>query len=328
MKLLQCHDKQMWDDYVIEHGGHPLQMWGWGDVKTAHNWQAHRLFLHDSSDEVVGSAQILVRHLPWPLKSLSYIPRGPIVDDENREQMLSLLVKYAKSTYKSVALTIEPDSEEYSVPKGWVKSKSHILQSNTIILDLTKSTEDLMKVMDPNTRRYIRRFEAGEAVVKKINNREGLNDCLAVYHQTARRARFNLHDDQYYYDIFDKMGENSVLYIAYVDEKPVAFLWLAISAETAYELYGGMTEEGRKLNASYGLKWHAISKSKEWGLARYDFGGMIDGGVTAFKKAWDSKQTVLAGTFDYPFSIYYSLWINGLPFAKSIIRRIKAVIGR
>jgi peptidoglycan pentaglycine glycine transferase (the first glycine) len=76
-----CHSKEDWDDYILENGGHPLQLWGWGDSKSVHGWDAERLFLHDDDENVIGAAQVLYRRLPWPLRSLAYVPRGPVVDE-------------------------------------------------------------------------------------------------------------------------------------------------------------------------------------------------------------------------------------------------------
>lgn len=328
INVRKCLDKQEWDDYVLENNGHPLQLWGWGELKSAHGWKADRVFLIDESNRVVGSAQLLIRKLNWPFKSITYIPRGPILNENNREELLLELTKYVKNKYRSVVLTIETDSEEFDLPKGWKRSPNKILPSNTIILDLKKSEQELLSDMETSTRRYIRKSAEENLTLKIIKDEKGLSDCLAIYKETAKRANFGLHKDKYYKDLFDKLGDHSVLYVAYSDTQPVAFLWLIISANTAFELYGGMTTEGRQLHASYALKWHAVLKSKDWGLERYDFGGLVEGGVTSFKKSWTDKETVLAGTFDYPLSVFYSLWNVFFPVSKKIFRKIMSLIGK
>ncbi|OYW84856.1 hypothetical protein B7Z17_03375 [Candidatus Saccharibacteria bacterium 32-49-10] len=64
-------------------------------------------------------------------------------------------------------------------------------------------------------------------------------------------------------------------------------------------------------------------KSKEWGLKRYDFGGLVVGGVSTFKQGWSSEVSVFAGTFEKPLSPLYSLWSKGLPFAKRTAQKIR-----
>jgi len=321
--LKQCLDKREWDDYVLENGGHPLQLWGWGDLKAAHGWRAYRFYLHDSGGSVIGAVQLLIRRLPWPLRSLAYVPRGPVVDEGNREVLLVELAEYAKKTFHSVVLTIEPDSIEYTVPKGWKRSKNHILPARTIILDLSRPEPELLNDMAKKTRQYIRKSASEAMKIKMVHGRAELDKCLAVYRATAKRARFSLHSNQYYHDVFDKLADHSPVFAAYVDDQPIAFLWLAISADTAFELYGGMDDLGQQLRANYALKWHAIRKCKEWGLSRYDFGGMLEGGITTFKRGWAENETELAGTFDRPLSVSYAMWNRGLPMGKSIVRKLK-----
>jgi len=328
MKLIQCQSKPDWDEYVLENGGHPLQLWGWGDVKSVHGWEAKRLLLLSDEDEIMGAAQVLIRHLPWPLRSIAYVPRGPVVDETNKTELLDLVADYVKRNHHSVALSIEPDSVEYAIPKGWKRSKNRILPPRTIILNLIKTDAELLNDMAKKTRQYIRKSASEVISIEKVRSREDLDKCLAIYHATAKKAKFNVHDDQYYYDVFSKLASHSQVFAAYVDEQPVSFLWLAISADTAFELYGGMNEAGQELRTNYALKWYAIRKCKEWGLTRYDFGGLLEGGVTTFKKGWTAEETELAGTFDKKLSMFYGFYSVILPFAKSITRRIKKIFKR
>ena len=322
IELQRSTDKEKWDDYVLENGGHPLQLWGWGQLKSAHGWRADRMFAF-MDEEIVGAAQLLIRKLPWPLKSIVYVPRGPIGNIEYRLQTLAALAEYAKRQYSAVTISIEPDATEYDVPKGWVVSKNKILPARTIILDLKKDESQLLTDMVKKTRQYIRKSAAEDIKIKSVRSRAELEKCLAVYHQTSERAKFSLHDDRYYYDAFTIMGDHSPVFAAYVGDQPIAFLWLAVSADTSYELYGGMNDLGQQLRANYALKWYAIRKTKEWGLTRYDFGGLINDGISTFKKSWTTEETQLAGTFDKPLSPWYGLWSRGLPTAKSLVRKLK-----
>lgn len=325
IELQSCTDQEMWDDYVLENDGHPLQLWGWGQLKAAHGWSVDRFLAYTHDERVVGGAQILTRKLPQPLRAFSYIPRGPLGDADSRGELLEALAENVKREYHSVALSIEPDMIEFESPKGWVKSKNRILPARTIILDLKKTESELLTEMVKKTRQYIRKSAAEAIKIKQVRSREELDKCLEVYHQTSRRAQFGLHDDQYYHDVLNILGDHSPIFAAYVDDQPIAFLWLAISSHTAFELYGGMNDTGQQLRANYALKWYAIRKTKEWGLSRYDFGGLIGDGVTTFKKGWTVDETELAGSFDKPLSPFYKVWNNGLPAAKTVVRKLKTL---
>lgn len=326
MKILrQCQDKQEWNDFVLDHGGHPLQLWGWGELKSLHGWQANRLYLmDDETNEIFGGAQVIVRDLPFPFKSLAYIPRGPIVDKENRIELLEELAKYIKETYGSIALEIEPDEVDFEMPSGWIKAKNSILPSRTIILDLKKNESELLADMDKNTRQLIRKSAAESVKIKSVKNRLNLEKCLDLYHDTNRHLKFAVHSDQYYFDVYGRMEEYGQIFAAFHDGSPIAFLWIVLSGNTAYELYGGANQLGRELDLAYSLKWHAILKCREWGIKRYDLGGISDDDFSAFKKGWSSSEINLVGTFDKPLSIRYGMWTVALPRAKKTFRNIKS----
>jgi len=318
-----CTNKDEWDEELLGRGAHPLQLWGWGEVKAAHNWQVERVFVR-KDNTIIGAAQILIRHLPRPFNTLAYIPRGPVCKGKDTEDVLAELAAYVKSTYKPVALTIEPDWEEEGRLEGWKHASNTILIPRTLILDLTKQEDELLANMTKKTRQYIRK-SAGEAIeVRRVKGREELNACLAIYKQTAERAHFDLHDDPYYYDVFDKLGEHSPMFAAFSNNKPVAFLWLAISQDTAFELYGGMNDEGQQLRANYALKWHTIQTMKKWGIERYDFNGLLNDGVSTFKQGFADHENMLAGTYDKPLSPLYTVWTHVLPLGKKIIRLFKS----
>lgn len=325
ISLMECNNREEWDDFVHEHDGHPLQLWGWGETKAAHNWRAVRLFAADADGKFVGGAQLLVRKLPWPFKALVYVPRGPVGKEQYAGGLLDALSSYAKNEYGAVGVTIEPDWTHLPVlPHGWVKSENTILIPDTLILDLTKTEDQLLEPMNKKTRQYIRKSSGEEGVkIVQIKDREELEKCMGIYRETARRAGFALHGDDYYYDVFTNLGEASPVFAAYKDGWPIAFLWLAISASTAFELYGGMNEIGQELRANYALKWHAIRKMKEWGVERYDMNGLVSDGVSNFKRSFADHEDTLVGTYDKPLSPLYVVWAKGLPLAKKLLRKLK-----
>lgn len=326
ISLQACENREEWDDYVLENGGHPLQLWGWGEVKAAHGWRVERLFAVDMDKHVIAGAQILIRKLPWPLKSLVYVPRGPVGHTDHVADLLEALASYAKSRYAAVAVSIEPDWEELPplLGKNWKSSESTILIPRTLILGLTKTEDELLAPMAKKTRQYIRKSgNEPDLVIQQVKGREYLDECMAIYHETAARAGFALHDDQYYYDIFNQLGEASPVFAAFYDGQPVAFLWLAISAETAFELYGGMTDKGQELRANYALKWHVVTKMREWGIERYDMNGLLNDGVSTFKQGFADHENMLVGTYDRALSPLYPVWTTLLPLGKKLIRAVK-----
>jgi peptidoglycan pentaglycine glycine transferase (the first glycine) len=317
-----CEDQVEWDEEVMTLGGHPLQLWGWGETKAAHNWQVQRVFI--LNDEVIGVAQLLIRQLPAPFKAIVYVPRGPVCTESERERVLNALAEYAKKTYGAVAITVEPDWEGELQLKGWSRSRNTILIPRTLILDLSKTEDELLADMTKKTRQYVRK-SGNEAVdIRQVKSREELLACLDVYRETAARAHFGIHDDAYYLDVFDNLGDHSPVFAVFSQGQPIAFLWLAISETTAFELYGGMNNDGQQLRVNYALKWYAIQMMKKWGIERYDFNGLLNDGVSTFKQGFASHETMLVGTYDKPLSPLYGVWSKALPMAKKVLQKINS----
>ena len=97
-------DRNTWDATVEALGGHPLQLWGWGQVKAEHGWQVERLLVTDPAadasvpgaavpgaavpEATIGAVEVAYRSLPWPLRSLAYVSRGPVGDPERAGEVL------------------------------------------------------------------------------------------------------------------------------------------------------------------------------------------------------------------------------------------------
>jgi lipid II:glycine glycyltransferase (peptidoglycan interpeptide bridge formation enzyme) len=318
-----CDNQATWDEVIHDLGGHPLQLWGWGELKAAHNWSAHRILFTDEAGQVIGAVQLLTRRLPVPFDRLVYAPRGPVWHKGSEAAVLEALTTYVGQQLPGVVLTIEPDTTELPLAGKWRASQNTILIPRTLILDLEKTEDDLQSDMTKKTRQYIRKSGREDLHIRRVKSHEDIAACLAIYHETAARAGFALHDDQYYYDVHQYLGDSSVIFAAYHNNAPVAFLWLAVSSETAFELYGGMNDIGQQLRANYALKWQAITACKDWGVVRYDMNGLLNDGVSTFKQGFASHEDMLAGTYDYPLSPFYSVWATALPAAKRLLRQLK-----
>ena len=186
IEVKPCDSQVEWDDYILSNDGHPLQLWGWGELKAAHGWQAERLFVFNGAERV-GAAQLLIKKLPTPLRSLTYAPRGPVVMSENREVVLEALADYVSSHFHSVALSIEPHWEDEIHLSDWRRAKNTILIPQTLVLDLTKSTDELLADMSKKARQYIRKSENEDLEVRQVKDEEGLTACLEIYKDTETR---------------------------------------------------------------------------------------------------------------------------------------------
>jgi peptidoglycan pentaglycine glycine transferase (the first glycine) len=349
LRATTCHDRDTWDRAVLAAGGHPLQLWGWGALKSRYAWSADRLLVHDEQGRQVGAAQVLYRRLPPPLKSLAYVPRGPVSAETDRAEVLTALAVHVKQTRGSVALSIEPDwadpasplpkgvtdeeiaSIEQSAPTGWLASVAEAgfrrsantgLIPRTLVVELSPDEDDILKAFNSSTRQNVRKSFRAEGVrFGVVTDEADLEQVLAINRETGKRAGFAVHDDGYHRAIRDLMGERSQLIAAWEGDEVVAFVWLVVSDTTAFELYGGVSPRGMKLRLNYGLKFHAMKHVKAQGVSRYDFNGLLNDGISDFKRQFSKHEDLLIGTWDKPLSPLYPAFATALPKVRHALKR-------
>lgn len=327
-------ERQTWDADVDRLGGHPLQLWGWGEVKAGGPWTAHRLRV-TRGEELVGAAQVLVRRLPAPFGRLAYVPRGPAVagdggevDDallERRATVLEAVASWCREHVGGVGVSFEPDWAAGTAPEvpGLVRASETVLVPTTVILDLRRSPEELLAAMDRSPRRDIRKAGRDGMDLRRVTAEADVRAVLDVYRETAQRAGFALHSDDYYLAVHRELGERSVLVAAYADDAPTCFSWCVQSGRTSFQLYGGSNEAGRRMRATPPVYWRTVEIAQEAGLERFDFNGLLNDGISAFKRSLASHDDELVGTLDVPFSWRYGLWVRALPRAKRVLRALR-----
>ncbi|GGC92632.1 methicillin resistance protein [Tersicoccus solisilvae] len=329
-------DRSTWDATVEALGGHPLQLWGWGQVKAEHGWQVERLLVADPAadpgsgpEAAMGAAEVAYRFLPWPLRSLAYVSRGPVGDPERAAEVLEAVAAHVKATRGSVALVVEPDWEAGSpgearlTAAGFHRTDATILIPRTLILDLTRTEDELMAAMHRTTRANVRKNLRSDLEFRRIATEAELEKVLTLYRDTAARAGFGVHDDDYYRDIWRFLGDNSPIVAAFDDGEPIAFVWIARSAATAFELYGGVSPAGQKARANYGVKWAAFTEMKAAGCTRYDLNGLLNDGISDFKKQFAQHEDQLTGTWELPLSPLYPVFAKAMPLARKVVTRAR-----
>ncbi|WP_411375885.1 lipid II:glycine glycyltransferase FemX [Arthrobacter sp. MPF02] len=335
--VVPCTDRALWDEEVDRLQGHPQQLWGWGETKAQHGWSVDRVLLDDGGT-TIGCAQLLVRRLPFPFRALVYIPRGPVCSAEHTGAVLNSLADHAASRHRGVVLSIEPDwdlDSPYAAAvagAGFRETSNTVLIPRTLILDLTRTDEELMAEMSKSTRANIRKAMRSDIEFRKVKTESELEQVLGIYHETAERAGFGIHEDQYYRDIFRNLGDSSPIIGAFDGEQLLAFTWLARSGSTAFELYGGVSAEGQKQRVNYGVKWAALQAMRGDGCVRYDFNGLLNDGISDFKKQFAKHEDMLMGTWEKPLSPLYPVYTQAMPLARKGLqaarRTAKAVAGR
>lgn len=216
----------------------------WGKLKKDGGWN-YKLVGMKKNNKIVGATLLLFKNLPLGLK-LFYSPRGFLID-YNDEELLKEFVLEIKEYVKNengFILKIDPYVEyktrdiDGNIVEGGVnnskvvenlkklgfkhygfnKDISKELQPRWMyVLDLKGKTEDeIFSNFSKHYRKTIRRTEKQGLVVERIS-KDKLMDYKKIMEHTSSRRDFIDRPYSYYENMYDKIGENLIINVCYLD---------------------------------------------------------------------------------------------------------------
>ncbi|MEK7508152.1 MAG: peptidoglycan bridge formation glycyltransferase FemA/FemB family protein, partial [Patescibacteria group bacterium] len=253
--------------------------------------RAVKRFAVTSGSDVVCLFQLIT----YPLlrgKKYLYAPYGPVISSatqagvrdnfagEFSEKLLELLKeKLAEIARKENAVFVRLDftptpsaAQRELIEKKFKKAPLHTYHSayfqprTDLVLDLTKSHDELLKEMDPKTRYGLRTAEKRGIKIEIVET--GIvayfNDFYALMEETSRRNKFGLHPREYYEHIFEnsEKQKNAYLVVARYEGKILVIDFILAFGVVANYVFSGSSTEHRRLCPSYLAQWEAILHAK------------------------------------------------------------------
>lgn len=236
MKFLTDINNEKYTEFIKSHKhGNMMQAIEWSSIKNT--WGAVRVAVSDDKDNIIAAAQVLTR------KGLWYVPRGPILDYNNKELLgffLTNLKKFAKTkqaklvkldipiavkdeklaNFKDVDVDRSNDEliktfKSYGYNhKGFSLDMSSTIQPrfNTV----TKLEKPVPDLFSKDTRRLIRDADKKFVEVRRCG-KENLDDFLFALACTEKRKNISLRGREYFENLLDTFGDNALLYISYIN---------------------------------------------------------------------------------------------------------------
>lgn len=232
------------------------------------------------------------------------VPGGPLLDWQDQAAKTAAFAKIREIATREqcVFVRLRPQLriEQQQLLDGLdlKKAPMHLHAEHTIILDLTKSEDELLAEMRRQTRYDVRRSAKLGMTVEWRNDAEIFAEFHQVQSQTATRQHFYAPDLKMLEAEREAFGEEARIYIAKSAEgEPVAYgLFLANGPEVEY-FEAASTDLHLKLPGAYALQWQAIRDFKALGYQRYNLWGIAPPGqtehryakVTTFKKGFGGE---------------------------------------
>lgn len=296
---------------------HPLQSWEWGEARAAHGIEVVRIGQFDK-DKLINVFTITFHKIPHTLFKIGYLPRSTWPS----EDVLKLIEDEGKKR-NVVFIKIEPYVLKSIPPRrDKIQKSAHPLFPNwTLMLDLTKSEEALLKNMKSKTRYNIKVAQKHGVEIREMTNDEGFEIFSKLYFETCKRQGYRGHDFNYHKIIFDNLKEKiGHILVAYYKNTPLSAYELFIFNDVLYYPYGGSSTEHKNVMAANLLMWEAIKFGKKLGAKKFDMWGSeppdykIDSGwsgFTRFKEGYGGEFVEFAGSYDLILnSSLYALYNN------------------
>ena len=339
MHISIADNREKWNEFVLKNSTDEfLQSWEWGDFQRSYGRRVWRFIVNDFDGPVAQALTVCVR-LPRK-KCYVYIPRGPIIKSNLAKERLDDVWSLLTQNWRLVALesnaiftSIEPGgraesnhrvlNDEISIllsEQKWMATKP-IQPQYTMVLDLTKTPDDILSGMHQKTRYNTRLSEKKGLSIKQTIDKGALDTFWELLKETERREAISMYDFSYYRKLINILGEGVT---GYSKRHAVANLWLVslgdmalasaiviLFGNTAYYLYGSSESKNRNFMAPYFMHWNIIKWAKEHGYTSYDFWGVKPPrasalhpwtGITRFKAGFGGKLFEYIGTFTFPYS--------------------------
>lgn len=316
MDVREIEDKKQWNTFVGDYTPNTfLQSWQWGEFLKSQDHHPFRLGLFEG-DELIGTA-LFTKIMS---KRANYLDchGAPMIDWNNPEQFaafeqyLEKLAQRENIHFFRFRAPMHHDDAfvENMQQQGYKLAPMYFQAEYTMVLDLTRSEDEIMANMRKNTRYYVRRSEREGVKVRISQDPQDLKVLFELYQETVERQEFIPYDFDFFKTEFEIFHADDLtdIYIAEYDGKPVAAAMMVYFDKGAYYHHGASIRLENDVYAPYLLQWEAIKNAKRRGMETYDFFGVAPNddedhpraGLTKFKRGFGGERVRWMHTLDYP----------------------------
>jgi len=327
MKLIEINkdQKEIYNDFVAaQESGSFLQSWEWGEWQEALGREVRRYFIGTDNNpstssgpngnNIIGSIQLIKMPLPFG-KYYLYAPYGPVVSGQGTGYSGQFLQELQKQFPDCIFIRIEPKDLSLISNLSSLTKITNIQPGKTLIIDLTKSEEQLLAEMHPKTRYNIRLAQKHGVEIKDefaLTIGKGLyaKEAVELIYDTSKRQAYQAQNKDYFENLINffavqnHSGDLKLhIYKALYKNELLSSAIMIDFGNTRTYLFGGSSDQQKNLMAPYLLHFQAMLDGKKLGLKYYDFWGVETAsgavpGFVRFKLGFGGTVKEYAGAYD------------------------------
>ena len=226
MKIVELTQKESLDNFFSsQKHSQFLQSFEWGEFQKNFNDEVVRLGLEEGG-QIKFAIQLIKKSLPFG-KAYFYAPRIE-TKNLNEEEIKFLFGEIKKISEKENVIFLRMDPLEELHPTPYTLHPTIDIQAKkTLILNISRSEEEIMNAMHQKTR-YNIRLAGKKGVIVREGSEKDFEDFWYIMEETSKRDGFRLHLKKYYKEMINL--ENIKLLVAEYEGKIIAgviisFFW-------------------------------------------------------------------------------------------------------
>lgn len=293
---------------------HPLQSYEWGEFRKATGIKVIRKGLFQNN-QLQEAFQLTIHPIAPTPYSIGYLPKGILPTSSLIEELRKLgKENNCISIQLEPNLLTSPASQTSFIQLGLIPAAHPLFTQHTLILDLTKSEEELLKNMHQKARYNIRVAQKHAVSVQETNTPEGFETFWRLTQETTSRQQFFAHTKKYHLTQWQTLPHtfhsnklSSHLLITSYQNMPLTAWVVFVFHDTLYYPYGASSQNHRETMHSTLMMWEAIRFGKKHGLKIFDLWGAAAPntpssdpwfGFTQFKERFGPTRIAFVGSYD------------------------------
>ncbi len=267
MNIKIAENKEKWDKWFLDQGAFEfLQSWDWGEFQKSTGKTVFRLECEEN-----GKTKAQIQVFIHPVRKFfqyAYAPRIAV-----SKKVVDAVKDFFRE--KNVAfIRIEPETVAplFSAKSSVVPCRQ---PQHTLILDIAKTSREILEHMHPKTRYNIRLAQKKNVQLTQEKNIDLFFDLNV---ETTQRDGFTSHKKEYYKKMLEMPSVHQIN--AVYEGIPVASVILLVFGKRCTYLHGASSNEHRNIMAPALLQWAGLQFAHSLNCTEYDFWGIAPMVVT------------------------------------------------
>jgi len=229
------------------------------------------------------------------LTARSIIHGGPLIKDDNPDILKFILKEYNKIIKDKVIYSQFRNFREWDDLKSIFIKNGFLYEAHlNILIDLTKSEEQLWKEVHSKRRNEVRRATKEGASFSVEHSEASLKKCYGILQEVYDRAKLPIPNYKFFHNLFCIDSDAKlILFCAYYKDEIIGCMLALCFKNTIYDFYAGSKKKFYNKYPNDLIPWEVFKWGKENNYKTFDFGGAgkpdVPYGVRDYKKKFGGE---------------------------------------